>query len=90
MYIILLKHSLDNLKTDQMKSENIIYLTIVFDELVFYCSFFRVCYRLIFLKDKSYSHVKKNKTQAIMDKHWCTAHILSNCCSIYGQKIESN
>ena len=61
MYIILLKHSLDNLKTDQMKSENIIYLTIVFDELVFYCSFFRVCYRLIFLKDKSYSHVKKKQ-----------------------------
>ena len=35
MYIILLKHSLDNLRTDQMKSENIIYLTFVFDELVF-------------------------------------------------------
>lgn len=91
MYIILLKHSLDNLRTDQMKSENIIYLTFVLDELLFYFSFSLVCYRLILLKDKSYSYVKKKtKHKPFMDKHWCTAHILSNCCTIYGQKIESN
>lgn len=44
-----------------MKSENIIYLTFVLDELLFYFSFSLVCYRLILLKDKSYSYVKKKQ-----------------------------